>query len=171
MDDDLTIERPIDLTVASLDQDIDIVERDRQALVPVLASLKASGFYAYNTYDDQHRWTVAVDDEAGRIDVRVGMDGFSVELWASSPGMFADVENEWKRRAQERLVRMVLPRIASGQLAEHQQAMWDEADQGIAVRISYELPFTRAEQIGDFARQHLPELEELLIQIESQIDV
>jgi hypothetical protein len=171
MDDDLTIERPIDLTVASLDQDIDIVERDRQALAPVLASLKASGFYAYNTYDDQHRWTVAVDDEAGRIDVRVGMDGYSVELWASSPGMFADVENEWKRRAQERLVRMVLPRIASGQLPEHQQAMWDEVDQGIAVRISFELPFTRAEQIGDFVRQHLPELEELLIQIESQIDV
>lgn len=171
MDDDLTIERPIDLTVASLDQDIDIVERDRQALIPVLASLKASGFYAYNTYDDQHRWTVAVDDEAGRIDVRVGSDGFSVELWASSPGMFADVENEWKRRAQERLVRMVLPRIASGQLAANQQALWDEVDQGVAVRISYELPFTRAEQIGEFARQHLPELEELLIQIESQIDV
>ena len=171
MDDDFTIERPIELTVASLDQDIDIVERDRQALIPVLASLKASGFYAYNTYDDQHRWSVAVDDEAGRIDVRVGMDGYSVELWASSPGMFADVENEWKRRAQERLVRMVLPRIASGQLAGHHQAMWDEVDQGIAVRISYELPFTRAEQIGDFARQHLPELEELLIQIESQIDI
>ena len=72
---------------------------------------------------------------------------------------------------QERLVRMMLPRIASGQLGEHQQAMWDEVDQGIAVRISYELPFTRAEQIGDFARQRLPELEELLIQIESQIDV
>ena len=100
MDDDVTIERPIDLTVASLDQDIDIVERDRQALAPVLASLKASGFYAYNTYDDQHRWTVAVDDEAGRIDVRVGMDGFRVEFWASSPGMFADVDNEWKRRAR-----------------------------------------------------------------------
>jgi hypothetical protein len=171
MDDDPTIERPIDLTVASLDQDIDIVERDRQALIPVLASLRASGFYAYNTYDDQHRWTVAVDDEAGRIDVRVGMDGFSVELWASSPGMFADVENEWKRRAQERLVRMVLPRIASGQLAEHQHVMWDEVDQGIAVRISYELPFTRADQIGEFARQRLPDLEELLIQIESQIDI
>ena len=171
MDDDLTLERPIELTVASLDQDIDIVERDRKALVPVLASLRASDFYAYNTYDDQHRWTVAVDDEAGRIDVRVGSDGFRVELWASSPGMFADVDNEWKRRAQERLVRMMLPRIASGQLGEHQQAMWDEVDQGVAVRISYELPFTRAEQIGEFVRQRLPELEKLLIAIESQIDV
>lgn len=171
MDDDLTLERPIDLTVASLDQGIDIVERDRQALAPVLASLKLSGYYAYNTYDDQQRWTVAVDDEAGRVDVRVGRDGFSVELWTSSPGMFADVDNEWKRRAQERLVRMTLPRIASGQLAAHQQAMWDEVDQGVAVRISYELPFTRAEQIGEFVRQRLPELEELLISIESQIEV
>jgi hypothetical protein len=171
MDDDLTLERPIELTVASLDQDIDIVERDRQALAPVLATLRASGFYAYNTYDDQHRWTVAIDDEAGRIDVRVGRDGFSVELWASSPGMFADVDNEWKRRAQERLVRMMLPRIASGHLAAHQQAMWDEVDQGVAVRISYELPFTRAEHIGEFVRQRLPELEELLIAIESQIEV
>lgn len=171
MDDELKLERPIDLTIASLDQDIDIVERDRQALVPVLESLKASDFYAYTTYDDQHRWTVAVDDEAARVDVRVGMDGYSVELWASSPGMFADVDNEWKRRAQERLVRMVLPRIASGLLADHQQALWDDVDQGIAVRISYELPFTRADQIGDFVHSRLPELEELLTLVESQIDV
>ena len=171
MDDDLTLERPIELTIASLDQDIDIVERDRQALAPVLATLRASGFYAYTTYDDQHRWTVAVDDEAGRIDVRVGSDGFSVELWASSPGMFADVDNEWKRRAQERLVRMMLPRIASGHLAAHQQAMWDEVDQGVAVRISYELPFTRVDHIGQFVRQRLPELEALLIRIESQIEL
>jgi hypothetical protein len=171
MNDESKLERPIDLTIASLDQDIDIVERDRRALVPVRESLKASGFYAYNTYDDQQRWTVAVDDEAGRVDVRVGMDGYSVEFWTSSPGMFADVDNEWKRRAQERLVRMVLPRITSGQLAEHQQAMWDEVDQGIAVRISYELPFTRAEHIGSFVQHHLPELEDLLTLIESQIDV
>ena len=72
------------------------------------------------------------------------MDGYHVELWGSSPGMFADDENEWKRRAQQRLVRIMLPNIARGHLAENQHAVWDEVDQGIAVRIAYELPFTRA---------------------------
>jgi hypothetical protein len=171
MDDDFELERPIDLTVSSLDEDIDIVERDRQALEPVRRSLAEAGFYAYTTYDDQQRWTVAVDDEAGRVDVRVGLDGYHVELWGSDPGMFADEENEWKRRAQQRLVRIMLPNIARGHLAEHQQAMWDEVEQGVAVRITYELPFTRAHQIGVFVREHLPELEELLTLVESQIDV
>jgi hypothetical protein len=62
----------------------------RQALIPVQESLAAAGFYAYGTFDDQHRWTVAVDDEAGRIDVRVGSDGYEVELWASSPGLYVE---------------------------------------------------------------------------------
>jgi hypothetical protein len=171
MDDDFELERPIDLTISSLDEDIDIVERDRQALEPVRRSLAEAGFYAYTTYDDQQRWTVAVDDEAGRVDVRVGMDGYHVELWGSDPGMFADEENEWKRRAQQRLVRIMLPNIARGHLAEHQQAIWDDVDQGIAVRITYELPFTRAQQIGAFVREHLSELEELLTLVESQIDI
>ena len=109
MDDDFQLDRPIDLTISSLDEDIDIVERDKQALEPVRESLAAAGFYAYTTYDDQQRWTVALDDEAGRVDVRVGMDGYHVEMWASSPGIFADEENEWKRRAQQRLVRIMLP--------------------------------------------------------------
>lgn len=171
LDDEFRIERPIDLTVSSLDEDIDVVERDKQALEPVRLSLVESGFYAYTTYDDQQRWSVAVDDEAGRIDVRVGMDGYRIEFWGSDPGMFADEENEWKRRAQQRLVRIMLPNIARGHLAEHQQVMWDDVDQGIAVRIAYELPFTRANQIGPFVRQHLPELEELLTFVESQIEL
>ena len=74
MNDDIRLERPIDLTIASLDEDVDIVERDKQALEPVRESLRAAGFYAYTTYDDQQRWTVAVDDELARIDVRVGME-------------------------------------------------------------------------------------------------
>jgi hypothetical protein len=171
MDDNTRLERPIDLTIASLDQDVDIVERDKRALEPVRESLRAAGFYAYNTYDDQQRWTVAVDDELGRIDVRVGMDGYHIEFWGSSPGMFADEENEWKRRTQQRLVRIMLPNIARGHLGEHEHVQWDEVDQGIAVRIAYELPFTRAEQIGAFVRSHLPELEDLLTKVESQIDL
>ena len=171
MDDELRLERPIELTISSLDEDIDIVERDQQALEPVRQSLAESGFYAYTTYDDQQRWSVAVDDEAGRIDVRVGMDGYRIELWGSSPGMFADEENEWKRRAQQRLVRIMLPNIARGHLAEHQHVMWDDVDQGIAVRIAYDLPFTRGRQIGQFVLEHLPELEETLTLVESQIEL
>jgi hypothetical protein len=171
VDDNFRLDRPIDLTISSLDEDVDVVERDKQALEPVRVSLAAAGFYAYTTYDDQQRWSVAVDDEAGRVDVRVGMDGYHIEMWASSPGMFADEENEWKRRAQQRLVRIVLPNIARGHLAENQHASWDEVDQGIAVRVSYELPFTRVEQIGPFVRQHLPELEDLLTLVESQIEI
>jgi hypothetical protein len=171
MSDDLHLERPIDLTVSSLDENIDVVERDRAALEPVLRSLRAAGFYSYGTYDDQLRWTIAVDDEAGRIDVRVGFDGYRIDLWGTSPGLFADEENDWKRRAHERLVRIMLPNIQRGFLAEHQAAMWDEVDQGVAVRISYELPFNRADQIGGFVREHLPELEETLALIESQIEI
>lgn len=171
MDDDFRIERPIDLTVASLDDGIDIVERDKHALEPVRASLREAGFYAYTTYDDQQRWTVAVDDEAGRIDVRVGQDGYEVDLTGSSPGMFADEENEWKRRTMSRLVRIMLPNIARGHLAGNQHVWWDDVEQGIAVRVTYELPFVRAETIGQFARERLPELEELLMLVESQIDI
>jgi hypothetical protein len=171
MNDDIRLERPIDLTIASLDEDVDIVERDKQALEPVRESLRAAGFYAYTTYDDQQRWTVAVDDELARIDVRVGMDGYHVQLWGSSPGMFADEENEWKRRAQQRLVRIMLPNIARGQLDDNQHVQWDDVDQGIAVRIAYELPFTRADQIGSFVRAHLTELDELLMKVESQIQL
>jgi hypothetical protein len=171
MTDDIHIEKPIDLTVASLDENIDVIERDRMALDPVLTALRNAGFYAYGTYDDQQRWTIAVDDEAGRIDVRVGYDGYHIDMWGTSPGMFADEENDWKRRAHERLVRIMLPNIQRGFLAEHQMATWDEIDQGVGVRISYELPFNRADQLGAFVREHLPELEETLALVESQIEI
>lgn len=171
MDDEFIIERPIDLTIASLDDGIVVVERDKQALEPVRQSLREAGFYAYTTYDDQQRWSVAVDDEAGRIDVRVGADGYEMDLWGSSPGMFADEENEWKRRTMARLVRIMLPNIARGYLQENQHVAWDDVEQGIAVRISYELPFGRATTIGQFARDHLPEIEDLLTTVESQIEI
>lgn len=141
----------------------------RRALEPVRQSLSDAGFYAYGTFDDQHRWTIAVDDEAGRVDVRVGPDGFVVELWASSPGLFADEENEWRRRALERLARMTIPNISQGQLEPHQSAAWDEVDHGVAVRLHYELPFTRAETIGTFVRARLPELDDLLTLVESRV--
>jgi len=141
----------------------------RRALEPVQASLTAAGFYAYGTLDDTNRWTIAADDEAGRIDVRVGRDGFEVELWASSPGLYAEEENPFRRRALERLARMTIPNIARGFLQAHQTATWDEIDQGVAVGLRYELPFTRSDTVGTFVRDQLPELEELLSFVESRI--
>ncbi len=141
----------------------------RRALEPVQASLTAAGFYAYGTLDDANHWTIAADDEAGRIDVRVGPDGFEVVLWASSPGLYAEEENQFRRRALERLARMTIPNIARGLLEPHQTATWDEIDQGVAVSLRYELPFTRSDTIGAFVRERLPELEELLGVVESRV--
>lgn len=141
----------------------------QRALASVQASLESAGFYAYGTLDDENRWTIAADDEAGHVDVRVGTDGFAVELWASSPGLYADEENEFRRRARERLARMTLPNIARGFLAPHQSAYWDEVDHGVAVRLHYELPFGRAADVGPFVRERLPELDELLTFVEAKV--
>lgn len=145
------------------------LERARAALKPVKASLAAAGFYAYEMVDDQHRWTIAADSEEARVDVRVGSDGFEVRFWASSPGLYADEENAFRRRALERLARMTLPNIVRGFLAPHQHATWDETDHGVAVTMTYELPFGRAGDTGEFVREKLPELDELLTLVESRV--
>jgi hypothetical protein len=144
-------------------------ERDHRTLVPVRQSLVEAGYYAYETIDEQNRWSVAVDDETGRVDVHIGQDGLEVVLWASSPGLYADEENEWRRHSRSRLVRMSLPAINRGLLEPHQRAVWDETEQGVAVTETYELPFTRSEHIGGFVREHLPKLEDLLVMIERQL--
>jgi hypothetical protein len=160
---------PVDVTVADLTTPTGDLPRENRALEPVKESLERAGFYAYGTFDEQQRWSIAVDDELGRVGVRIGPDGFVIEMWATSPGLFAEEENDWRRRAHERLARMTIPNIARGMLAEHQTAFWDEVEQGVCVRVHYELPFTRAPQVGAFVREHLPELETLLTQVESQI--
>ena len=147
----------------------DVIARDRLALAPVLESLKEAGFYAYGTLDDQSRWSIAVDDELGRVDVRVGDDGFQVVLGMSSPGLYADEENIWRQQSRSRLARISIPRIARGYLEPHQSAMWDEVDQGVAVSEHYELPFNRAGDVGDFVREQLPKLESLLELIEREL--
>jgi hypothetical protein len=141
----------------------------RKLLAPVQRSMKEAGFYAYGVFDQQQRWTIAADDEAGRFDIAVDGDTFAVSLWASSPGMFVEVENDWRRRALERLTRMTLPNVARGYLSPHQQAMWDEVDQGVAVRLTYRLPIEHADRVGDFVRDHIPELEDLLAFVEQQV--
>lgn len=147
----------------------DVIARDRLALAPVLESLKEADFYAYGTLDDQSRWSIAVDDELGRVDVRVGDDGFQIVLGMSSPGLYADEENIWRQQSRARLARISIPRIARGFLEPHQSAMWDEVDQGVAVTEHYELPFNRAGDVGAFVREQLPKLDSLLELIEREL--
>lgn len=147
----------------------DSLARAREALAPVQAALEASGFYAYGTVDTEHRWVISVDDEAGHIDVRVGEDGFQVDLWTTSPGLFSEEENDFRRRAMERLARRTLPAVEQGFLEPHQATWWDETEGGPAARVRYELPFVRAEDAGAFVHERLPELERLISFIETQV--
>lgn len=145
------------------------IARDKRALEDVRISLEQAGYYAYGTIDEQNRWSIAVDDETGRVDVLVGDDGFEVVLWTSSPGLYADEENEWRRNSRARLARITLPNIARGFLEPHQSIAWDEVDQGVALTERYQLPFTRSGDIGRFVRDHLPRLEIVLASIERQL--
>lgn len=163
------------MTPTSHDHDIDdldprdVIARDRLALAPVLDSLKQAGFYAYGTLDDQSRWSIAVDDELGRVDVRVGEDGFHIVMTMSSPGLYADEENIWRQQSRARLARISIPRIARGYLEPHQSATWDEVEEGVSVSEHYELPFNRAADVGGFVREQLPKLDDLLTLIEREL--
>jgi hypothetical protein len=132
-------------------------------------SLEQAGFYAYGTVDEENRWVIRADDDAGHVDARLGADGYEIDLWATAPGLFADEENDFRRRAMERLARMSLPAIAQGFLAPHQATWWDEIEAGPAARIRYELPFTRADHAGTFVHERFPELEQLLDFITTQV--
>lgn len=145
------------------------ISQARQLLAPVQQSLTDAGFYAYSTVDDQNRWTIAADDEAGRIDAWVGYGGVVLSLWSSSPGLFADVENPWRRRRMERGVQRALVRVSRGMLAPHQRATWDDADQGIAVSARFLIPPSRGDEVGAIVRARLPELLELLENVEQQV--
>lgn len=147
----------------------DVIARDRLTLAPVLESLKSAGYYAYGTLDDQSRWTIAVDDELGRVDVRVGDDGFHIVMTMSSPGLYADEENFWRQQSRNRLARITIPRIARGYLEQHQSATWDEVEEGVSVSEHYELPFNRAGDVGEFVREQLPKLEDVLTLIEREL--
>jgi hypothetical protein len=143
--------------------------RARYLLAPAQRSMEQSGFYAYSTFDQEQRLTVASDDEAGRFDIRIDGDDYVITLWSSDPGLYMDEENEWRRRAMERLARITIPRVSDGILASHQQAMWDEEDHGVAVRLTYRLPVEEAVNVGPFVRDRIPELNEILELVERQL--
>lgn len=144
-------------------------EQSRYLLVPVKHSMEAVGFYAYSTLNQDQRLEVASDDEEGRFDVWVEGESYVIKLWTSSPGLFMDEENQWRRRAMERLARITIPRVAQGHLAPHQEALWDEEDRGVAVRLTYRLPLARAVDVGPFIRECIPELTEVLELVERQV--
>lgn len=145
------------------------IKRDQQALDTVREVMKSNGYYAYGRLDDQNRWSIAVDDEIGRVDIRIGDDGFEITLRVSSPGLFADEENEWRRRSRNRLARLMIPKVARGQLEPNQHAEWDDDEEGVAVSETWQLPFTREPDLGTFVQEQLPLLETVLSQVESQL--
>jgi hypothetical protein len=178
-DDDDSRKWPIIISADDLEEESvegvilpEIAEQNEEAralLIPVKESMEAAGFYAYSTLNQDQRLEVASDDEDGRFDIWVEDESYVIKLWASSPGLFMDEENQWRRRAMERLARITIPRVAQGQLASHQEAMWDEEDKGVAVRLTYRLPLSRAIDVGPFIRQHIPELMEVLELVERQV--
>lgn len=139
------------------------------ALEPIVGTFKHAGMYAYRTLTDENDWCVAVDLEDGRIDVRIGDDGYLVDVRAISTGMFMDEENEHRRRVLERLARISMPAIRRGFLAEHQDVLWDESNAGIALRSQHMLPFSGAERIPTFAIEELDQLVVQLRAVERQI--
>lgn len=145
------------------------LEEDQQTLEPVRQALRQAGFWAYGTIDETNRWSIAVDDELGRVNVRIGQDGFEVEMRASSPGLYAEEDSPWRQQSRSRLARLQIPRIARGFLESHQSAMWDETIEGVSVVETIEMPFHRSDDIPQFIRGRLPEIENLVTMIERQL--
>jgi hypothetical protein len=132
-------------------------------------SLADEGFYAYGMLDDRQRWVVAIDDELGQADIRLDDDAYVIELRGVSPGLFSEEESEWRRRALERLARRVIPNVARGMLEPNQAASWSENDEGVAVGMTFRLPLSQADSIGAFVRRALPEIDDLVTEVESQL--
>ncbi len=147
----------------------DEMEHARRALAPVQKSMERAGFYAYTSINSDAKLAVASDDETGRFDIWLGDDEYVITLWASNPGLYMEEENAWRRRSMERLARLAIPRITQGMLEPHQEAMWDDDDHGVAVRLTYYLPLSWADSVGEFVRHRIPELAEVIIYVERQL--
>lgn len=151
------------------DTDDTLSDRQRATLEAVAGSLRRDQWYAYLTLDQENQWIVACDAEEGHVDVRIGADGFDVDAWATSPGLFWDEEDEHYRAAKERLAKVTLPAIARGYLNPNQEIWWDETDHGVGVRVRHQLPFSTQERISQFAMTYLDELNDLIAVIETKL--
>lgn len=145
------------------------ITEHRVALNPIVSRFREHGIYAYGTIDDENRWCVAADLDLGHIDIRIGLDGFELDVWATSPGMFLEEENERRRKAMERLVRVSIPGIQRGYLDEHHMLSWDDFEQGIALRKSIALPFAIDNQLPEIAMTQLDELNDTLEFLEGRL--
>jgi len=139
------------------------------ALEPITGIFTEAGFYAYRTLDEESRWAVAVDIEEGHIDVRVGQDGYDLDVWATSPGLFIDEEDPRRRHALERLARISIPGIRRGFLEENQTLEWSERELGLSLRASFGVPFSAATRLPALAIEQLSELNRHLRFIERRI--
>lgn len=142
---------------------------DRYLLDLVRDLLKQDGFYAYLMIDEQQRWIVAADDEAGRVDVRLDIASYQVQVCGSSPGLYMEEDSEWRRQALERLARRVVPNISRGLLDEHESAYWNEADHGVEVCRTLAVDLQDVHRIPVFVRQSLDQLDDLLTRVESEL--
>jgi hypothetical protein len=145
------------------------ITEHRVALNPIVQNFRDNGIYAYGTVDDENRWCVAADLDLGHIDVRIGLDGYELDVWATSPGMFLEEENERRRKAMERLVRVSIPGIQRGFLDDHHLLTWDDFEQGIALRKSVALPFSVNQKLPEIAMAQLEELNDTLEYLESRL--
>ena len=141
----------------------------RAMLEAARTALVDSGFYAYLSLTDDQTWAVVADDLEGHVDVRVENGGIQLDVWDSSPGLFAEEESDWRQKALERLARRVVPNVARGFLAENQFAEWSNEDQGVRVRIRTNLPYDQVGEVGFVARKSFPELDRVLTLVESEI--
>jgi hypothetical protein len=146
------------------------ISNQRTALDPVVGVFRAEGYYAYGTYDDQNRWCVACDVEAGHIDIRIGDDGYEMDAWATLIGMYVDEENVRRRIALERLARVSIPAIQRGMLDDTEQLQWDDVEKGIALRKTIQLPFATTEILPEIAMRQLEDVNETLLFLARQIN-
>ncbi len=145
------------------------IPEHRVALEPVVEIFRNAGFYAYRTLDAENNWSVAIDLEEGHIDVRIGADGYELDVWATSPGLFVDEEDTRRRHALERLARISLPGMRRGFLEENQSLDWDEHERGLSLRSRFILPFSVDERLPGIALEQLEELNRMLGFLERRI--
>jgi hypothetical protein len=145
------------------------LEEHRAALTPLISVFRNQEIYAYGILDDENRWSVAADLEDGHIDVRIGADGYDLDVWATLTGMYADEEQERRRFALERLARISIPGLQRGFSSEGNVLDWDDAEHGIRLRQSAVVPFSAAHRLPEIALSQLANLQNALLVIERQL--
>lgn len=146
------------------------VMEHRVALEPVAKVFREVGIYAYGTMDDENRWCVACDVEDGHIDIRIGLDGYEMDSWATLTGMFADEENVRRRYALERLARVSIPAIQRGFLDDTEILSWDDVEKGISLRKTVNIPFSATERLPEIGMQQLEDVNTTLLFLGRQIN-